>query len=265
MENDITLPLGIMDSGKLVVDPYPNLSRLVVGPSGGGKTTSVVMPTNQALIAYPDVTVKTVDHKDGEVYAQFRPVAEKYNIKFGCIDDMGVYGFDNEDRLEVNPLGAVISAAKHSPETLTFTIKNTTLNIIPEVNDGGRNFHFRESPRQLIHLGILGGLEFLGDRLTPGVLYETMADPTTWRLMRENAIHEGSPALKARAQLSLDMEDQEPEICFLFQELALNEAASESVVLQAGIILSLINNNMFTIAVFQILTKSAVALGSPRH
>ena len=112
MSNKITLPLGLMDSGKLVSDPYPDLSRLVVGPSGGGKTTSVVMPTNQALLAYGDVAVKTVDHKDGEVYAQFRAVAKKYDIKFGCIDDMGVYGFDNEDRIEVNALGAVISAAK---------------------------------------------------------------------------------------------------------------------------------------------------------
>ncbi len=137
MPNDLTLPLGLMDSGKLVVDPFPNLSRLVVGPSGAWKTTTTVTTTNQALIAYPDVAVKTVDHKDGEVYAQFRPVAKKYDRIFGCIDDMGVYGFDNEDRLEVNALGAVISAAKHSPETLTFTINNTTLNIIPEVNDGG--------------------------------------------------------------------------------------------------------------------------------
>ncbi len=221
MPNDLTLPLGLMDSGKLVVDPFPNLSRLVVGPSGAWKTTTTVTTTNQALIAYPDVAVKTVDHKDGEVYAQFRPVAKKYDRIFGCIDDMGVYGFDNEDRLEVNALGAVISAAKHSPETLTFTINNTTLNIIPEVNDGGRNWHFRESPRQKIHLGILGGLEFLGDHLTPGVLYETMADPTTWRLMRENAIHEGSPALKARAQLSLDMEDREPESYFKHMQAAL--------------------------------------------
>lgn len=116
MPNKITLPLGLMDSGKLVIDPYPNLSRLVVGASGGGKTTTVVMPTNQALIAYRDVAVKTVDHKDGEVYAQFRSVAKKCNVKSGCIDDMGVYGFDNEDRLEVNALGAVISAAKHSRE-----------------------------------------------------------------------------------------------------------------------------------------------------
>lgn len=221
MTCEITLPLGITDDGQLAIDPYPNSSRLVIGPSGSAKTTSVVMPTAQALLAYPNVSVKFSDPKNGEGYIQFRPVAKKFGINFGCIDDMGHYGFDNEDRIEVNVFGGLISTAKHSPEELTFSIKNTALSIIPEVNDGGRNWHFRESPRQKIHLGILGGIEFLGDRLTPGVLYETMADPKTWRLMRENAIHEGSAALQARAQLSLDMEDREPEAYFKHMQAAL--------------------------------------------
>ncbi len=222
MTNNTTLPLGYMDDGKLVVDPYPGSSRLVIGPSGSAKTTSVVMPTAQALVAYPNVSVKFSDPKDGEGYIQFRPVAQKFGLNFGCIDDMGHYGFDNEDRIEVNVFSSLISTAKHSPDKLTFALKNTALSIIPEVNDGGRNWHFRENPRLKIHLGILGGLEFLGNRFTPGVLYETMADPKTWRLFRENAVHEGSPALKARAQLSLDMEDQEPESYFKHMQAALS-------------------------------------------
>ena len=221
MPNKIILPLGITDDDKLVTDPYPDLSRLVIGGSGSAKSTSVNMTTNQALLAYRDVAVKNNDPKDGEGYAQFRPVAKKYGRKFGCIDDMWVYGFDNEDRIEVNALGAVLSAAKYNPQELTFTIKNTTRSIIPDVNDGGRNAHFRESPKEKMHLGILGGIEFLGNQLIPGVLYETMADSTTWRLMRENAVHEGSPALKARAQLSLDMEEQEPEAYFKHMQAAL--------------------------------------------
>ena len=237
MKSEIILPLAITDDDKLVTDPYPNLSRLVIGGSGSAKSTSVNMPTNQALIAYPEIAVKVNDPKDGEGYAQFRPVAKKYNVKFGCIDDMGVYGFDNEDRIEVNALGAVHSTAKHHPEELVFTIKHTTHSIIPEVNDGGRNWIFREYPRLMLHLGILGGVEFLGDRLTPGVLYETMADPKTWQHMRENAVHEGSPALKARAQLSLDMEDQEPEAYFKHLQAALSPLQiyeSGSVLNKAG-------------------------------
>ena len=221
MTSEIILPLGITDDDKLVTDPFPNLSRLIIGGSGASKSTGSFMPIAQALVAYPDVSAKFNDPKDGEGYIQFRPVAKKYNLKFGCLDDMGHYGFDNEDRIEVNVFSSLISTAKHSPDKLTFALKNTALSIVPEVNDGGRNWHFRESPRQNIHLGILGGLEFLGDRLTPGVLYETMADPATWRLMRENAIHEGSPALKARAQLSLDMEDREPEAYFKHMQAAL--------------------------------------------
>lgn len=221
MSDELILPLGITEDDKLVTDPYQNLSRLVIGGSGSAKSTAAFMTMAQALLGYPDVAAMFNDPKDGEGYAQFRTVAHKYNRNFGCLDDMGVYGFDNEDRIEVNAFGAVLSTAKHSPEELVFTIKHTTYSIIPEVNDGGRNFHFREVPRQKLHLGIRGCVEFLGDRTTPGVLYETMADPKTWRLMRENAVHEGSPALKARAQLSLDMEDEEPEAYYKHMQAAL--------------------------------------------
>ncbi len=221
MPTDMTLPLGLTDDGKLIADPFPNSSRLVIGPSGSAKTTSVVMPTAQALIAYRDVTVKIDDPKDGEAFAQLVPLAQKYDVALSGIDDFGVHGFDNPHRLQINPLGAVISAAKHNPLELLFTIQSATHNIIPEVNDGGRNFHFRESPRQKIHLGILAGVEFLGDRLTPGRLYEAMADPESWRLMRETAVQDGSPALKARAQLSLDMEEREPEAYFKHLQAAL--------------------------------------------
>lgn len=211
MPDDLILPLGLMDDGDLVSDPYPNSSRLVIGPSGTAKTTSVVMPTVQALFAYPDITVKTDDPKDGEAFGQLAPVAEKYDRKFGAIDDLGEYGLDNPKRLRLNPFGAIVATAKHAPQELFFTIQTATHNIVPEVNDGGRNFYFRESPRQEIHLGILALAELKPYLLTPGHLYETMSDPYCWQQVRENAADDGSPALQARARLSLEMQENEPE------------------------------------------------------
>lgn len=221
MTSEITLPLGITDDGNLVADPYPNASRLVIGPSGSSKTTSVVVPTVQGLIGNSQITVKIDDPKDGEVFGQLVPLAKKYDRLLGAIDDFDVHGFDNPHRLHINPLGAVVSAATHYPQELIFTIQSATHNIIPEVNDGGRNFPFRETPRQEIHLGLLALAEMKLDLLTPGVLYETIANPDTWRLVREAAVHDGSPALKARAQLSLDMQDWDAEAYFKHLRAAL--------------------------------------------
>ena len=212
MSNDIILPIGLsLDTGDLIIDPYPNLSRLVIGSTGAAKTTSVVMPTIQSLMGNTDVSVCTYDVKDGECYPQIKPVAEKYGRSFGCFDDMAVYGWDNPDRIITNPFGCIVSAAKHNPDELIFTIQSATHNIIPEVNDGGRNFYFRESPRQEIHTGILCLHEFLPNDVRPGMLYEMMSDPEIWYRSRINAVEDGSPELKARAMLSLDMQENEPE------------------------------------------------------
>lgn len=222
MSNDMALPLGVDDEGNLFPDPYPDLSRLVIGPSGSNKTTGSVVPTIQGLIPNHDVAINVNDIKSGEVFAQILPVAEKYGRKIGCIDDFGIYGFDNPYRLNISPFGAVIAAAIHTRENLFFAIKTATHGIIPEVDDGGRNFSFRELPRQKIHLCILMVLEMLPpSMLTPGVVYETMANPETWRSMRQNAASDGSPSLKARAQISLDMEENDPEAYYKHLNAAL--------------------------------------------
>lgn len=211
MSNKPVLPLGLMDDGRLVTNPYPDLSRLVIGASGSAKTTTVVMNTAQALFGYPDIACLLNDPKNGECYAQLRNVARKTGRRFGCVDDFGVYGFDNPDRIRINPYGSILAALKHSPQTVNFSIETATHAHIPEVNDGRRNFHFRERPRGDLHLGMLILAEFKPDQLTPGGLCDMMSNPQTWRLARETAVVEGSPALKARACASLQLEDDNPE------------------------------------------------------
>ncbi len=98
--------------------------------------------------------------------------------------------------------------------SVNFSIETATHAHIPEVDDGGRNFHFRERPRRDLHLGMQFLGEFKPDRLTPGGLCDLMSDPFTWRSAREAASEEGSPALRARARASIQMEDENPEDYF---------------------------------------------------
>ncbi len=112
MSAKLILPMGIMDDDRLVVNPYPDLSRLIIGATGAAKTTSVVMPTAQALFGYPDIAVLLNDPKDGECYAQLKGIARRTGRPFGCIDDFGVFGFDNPDRIRLNPYGSILVALK---------------------------------------------------------------------------------------------------------------------------------------------------------
>lgn len=211
MTNDLILPLGVMDDGTLVKNPWPNLSRLVIGSTGSSKTTTTVMPTVQAAFADPTLAICLNDPKEGECYAQLRDVARKLGRRFGCVDDFGIYGFENLQRIRLNPYGSILSALKHAPETLGFAIETATHAHIPEVSDGGRNFVFRDYPRKNLHMGSRILAEFKPEQLTPGALAAMMGDPFTWRAARENAAAEGSPALQARARSSLQLEDQNPE------------------------------------------------------
>ncbi|MCV6600975.1 MAG: hypothetical protein OIF54_05335, partial [Cohaesibacter sp.] len=205
------LPLGLMDDGRLVVDPYPDLARLVIGAAGSAKTTSVIMPTAQALLGYRDISFLLNDCKSGECYSQLAPVAEKYNIPFGCIDDFGLYGFANPQRLKLNPFGAIHAAAKYSPGTLGFTIETATHCLIEEVSDGKRNFFFRETPRDILQTAIQTILELMPDQLYPGGLAAFIGDIETFRLGLNEALHDGSTALKARARSVLRMMDDDPD------------------------------------------------------
>lgn len=222
MTSKIIQPLGVTDDGDLVANPFPELSRMVIGSTGSAKTTSVVMPTLQALIADTGLAIVDVDPKHGECFEQFLPVAAKYGRPIGCIDDTLRFGADNPYRVKINPFHPIISANKNNPGCLGFTIKAITHSIIPEVADGGRNFSFRENPRNIQKTFIRAQLEIDPENVRPGILYEVMADPYVSRQMREEAAASGSPALQARAQVLLDMEDRNPEEYFKHLSAALS-------------------------------------------
>lgn len=211
MTDDTRIPLGMtLDGKKLIMSPYPYLSRIVVGGAGSAKTTSVVLPTIQALMTSSSNMILVNDPKNGECYSQIRPFEDAFGISVKCIDDFGEFGFENPNRLAITPFGAVIDAAENNPDQLYFSISKATHNIVPEVDDGGRNKWSRDGPRDNLHLGIRALTETNIRLVTTGHLYETLSDPETWQLVRMSAASNGSAALQARAKLSLDQEENEP-------------------------------------------------------
>lgn len=225
MTNDLILPLGITDDGRLIHSPHPSLSRLVLGGTGAGKTTSTVIPTAQALFGYPDIAVVMNDPKNGEGFAQLLGIAQETNRNFGCIDNFGQFGWDNPYALRLNPFGSILATLKHEPAALNFAIEAVTLIFIEEVEDGRRNFVFREKPRRDLHLGIRFLAEFKPELLTPGGLCDLMSDPQSWRTAREIAASEGSRAIKSRARASLDLEESNPEDFYRHYEAAIASLA----------------------------------------
>ncbi|MEO0383205.1 MAG: TraM recognition domain-containing protein [Pseudomonadota bacterium] len=223
--DEIDLPISITDEGELIRNPYPNLPVLVLGATGSGKNTASVMPTAQALFGYPDIAVYHNDPKRGESYAQLRGVAQQTGRSLGCIDDFGEYGFDNPDRFNLNPFGWLLSTLKYEPAKLNFAIETASYIFLEEIDDGRRNFVFREKPRRVLQLGMRFLAEFKPDLLTPGGLSDLISDPYTWRSAREIAAGEGSTALKARARSSLDLEEQYPDDYFRHYEAAISELA----------------------------------------
>ncbi len=214
-------PLGLLENGKLISDPYPNTSSLIYGASGSAKTTTVVLPLVQALMGSTAIANVTADVKDGEVYSQISTMCDKYNFRHGCLDDFKILGRDNPNRKSLNPFGAIVETAKNNPDDLLFTIQTATLALIPEVPGDNKNKYFLDMPRDEQDLGIRILLDHQHDMVTPGALYCLMADPKVWRSAREIAAEEGSPALQSRAQQSLDMQNNDPEHYFQHLRAAL--------------------------------------------
>lgn len=95
--------------------------------------------------------------------------------------------------------------------SINFAIQTATLAHIPEVDDGKRNFHFREKPRRNLHLAIGYLAEFQPNLMTSGAVSDLLGDPYAWRSAREAAAEEDSPSLRARARTSLQLEEHNPE------------------------------------------------------
>ncbi|MEM9761907.1 MAG: type IV secretory system conjugative DNA transfer family protein [Pseudomonadota bacterium] len=204
-------PLGLTFAGKPIFDPYPTTLRLVLGATGAAKTTSVVVPTLQALIGDLGTALVVADVKEGEIAAQIAPVAEAHGRPFAICDDFGVLG-PHPARAHLNPFGAMVETAQSQPQDLVFAADIAMHALIPEPEEGdAKNRYFRQTPRSEIECA--AGILLARDPhlTTPGAVSRLMGDPELWTTYRQLAAEEGAPALRAKAQQSLAMEQHDPE------------------------------------------------------
>lgn len=213
--------LGLTFEGEAIYDPYPTTSALIYGTTGAAKTTSVVVPAIQALIAKRDLALIINDVKDGEIAAQIAALCERYHRPFAVLDDFEVLGEDNPHRIALNPFGSLIETHEHQPEDLLYSVETAVQALIPEPQHDSKNQYFRDVPREEMDLGIRILLRQSPGLATPGGLCALMGDPELWKSAVDLAAHEGDAALKSRAQQSIEMRTNDPEHYFQHNRAAL--------------------------------------------
>ncbi|MFD0917254.1 type IV secretory system conjugative DNA transfer family protein [Pseudahrensia aquimaris] len=213
--------LGRFPSGKIIRDPHPNTSSMIYGATGSAKTTSVLVPAVQSLLADTALALIINDVKDGEVAAQIGSMCRKYGRKFGVLDDFHVLGADYPYRYSLNPFGAVVSTRKEYPRDQLFANDTACHALIEEPSEPDKNKYFRDTPREEMDLGIRILLDNRPDLATPGGLCAMMGDPHVWKSAVDIAAEEGDAALQSRARQSMDMRDSDPEHYFQHLRAAL--------------------------------------------
>ncbi|MGL1921243.1 MAG: type IV secretory system conjugative DNA transfer family protein [Hyphomicrobiales bacterium] len=213
MSNDKRI-LGITFNGKVLFDPYPSTSSIIYGATGAAKTTSVVVPAVESLLSNNKLALIINDVKDGEIAAQIGECCQKYNRRFGVLDDFKVLGEDYPYRLSLNPFGSIVSTHKKNPTDVLYAIEAASQALIPEPQNDSKNQYFRDVPREEIDLGVRILLSHRPDMVTPGGLNALMGDPEVWTSAVNIAAEEGDPALMARAQQSIAMRENDPEHYF---------------------------------------------------
>lgn len=221
MTNQAARTLGILETGEVLFDPYPTTSSIIYGATGAAKTTSVVVPAIQSLLSDNSLALIINDVKDGEIAAQIADMCCKHGRKFGVLDDFQVLGADYPYRYSLNPFGSIVSTNERNQSDLLYSIETAAHAIIPEPQGDSKNQFFRDVPREELDLGIRILLGHRPDMVTPGALYALMSDPDIWKSAVEIAAEEGDPALKSRAQQSIDMRNNDPEHYFQHNRAAL--------------------------------------------
>lgn len=204
--------LGLtLDSKSPIFEPVNAGSSLTFAAAGGGKTTCVALPIIQSLLADRSRALFINDVKKGEIAAQITPLCEKYGRKFAVVDEFCELGEDFPYRISLNPFGAAVDAHAAGNQDLPFVIEAILLALIDEPKDDHKNFYWRESPREILGLGLSILLEHNPRLATPGGLHTLLSDPETWTAALEIEAEEGESVLKAAARQMLDMRENNPE------------------------------------------------------
>lgn len=189
----------------------PKGHSLLLSAAGGGKSTAGGMSWLFSYAASePNKAVLYLDSKNGEAAWQAADMLADLGRKVAIIDDMGVLPEECPHRVSLNPFGAAVYAARHSPDTLLYAIDNITHVAVPEPAESDeRNRYFRDWPRNFCD----GGLRVLLKRntalATPGGLWALLSDPDKLKKFAAIEAEEGDESLKALARAILGMANHE--------------------------------------------------------
>lgn len=203
--------LGLTFDDEPIFEPHANASGLIYAAMGGGKTTCGAMPAIQSLLADRGQSVFCNDVKDGELAAQLAAVGEAYGRKFGIVDPYGVLGADNPYRIELNPLSCAQVAHRAGRLDVPVILDKITNTLIEEPDDDKRNFYWRESPREFLHLACRILLAHNPRLLIPGGLHGLLSDPEMWESAFACEAEDVESELRADARRLLAMKTSNPE------------------------------------------------------
>lgn len=194
-----------------IFEPNASASSLVLGATGGGKTTCVSIPAIMSMLSDTTRALNINDVKDGEIAWQVASMCRKYGRKFGVIDDSYVLGADYPYRISINPFGGIVSAYKSRNPDLQFIIDNAVHTLIDEPVGDAKNKFFRDGPRGFLTFGIRALLERQAELATPGALASLIADRQMWNAVVDQEAEDGSPLMQMLAGQIKELRELDPE------------------------------------------------------
>lgn len=195
-----------------IFEPDNEISWVVYGGAGSGKSTCVAVPAIQCFLEDADCALVVNDVKSGEIAHQIAQMVLEAGRKFAVIDDSFVLGEGYPYRVTVNPFGNLVTAYKTNSPKLREEIETATLTLIPEPEGGlDKNFYFRQTPREFLMLAIQILLGRDPRFVTPGGLAALLADPEMWGTFVDIAAEEGDALVRNPARQIKEMREMDPE------------------------------------------------------
>ena len=201
-----------LEDRRPIFEPDNEISWVIYGGAGAGKSTCVAVPAVQSFLYDPGIGLLINDVKSGEIAHQIANMVLRAGRKFAVIDDSLVLGKAYPHRVSVNPFGNLLAAFTSSSPHLREEIETATLTLIPEPEGGAdKNFYFRQTPREMLFLAILILLDRSPELATPGGLAALLGDPETWAILVDIEAEEGSDLSRNPARQIREMRENDPE------------------------------------------------------
>ncbi len=182
----------------------------IYGANGSGKSTRVAMPALLSMIsAEPAKGLMVLDGKDGEIAAQAAELLAELGFKVAVIDDLNTRPELAHLRINVNPMGSILSAWHRDPRDVMFAIDILLQALVPDPERDERNQYFRDWPKKVIEFAIWVLLNRAPELVTPGGIATILSDQDMLTSMAKIEAEEGDVVIRGLAQAILGMQGHE--------------------------------------------------------